>query len=42
MLEHTDFVTLHGEDKFFHHPQQAFEYINKQQLKESYTSYAND
>ena len=27
MLEHTGFVGMHGEDKFFRHPEQAFEYI---------------
>jgi sulfate permease, SulP family len=28
MLEHTGFVALHGEDKFFRHPQQAFDYVS--------------
>lgn len=30
MLKHTGFVALHGEEKFFRHPEQAFDYIKAQ------------
>lgn len=31
MLEHTGFIAMHGEDKFFRRPEQAFAYIEAQE-----------